>query len=39
MKNFLKKPWTWGTYLIMCAIGLLLSGLYSVIVLRKVRKW
>lgn len=38
MKNFLKKPWTWGTYLIMCAIGLLFSGLYVAFTFWKIRK-
>ena len=38
MKNFLKKPWTWGTYLTMWAIGLLLSGLYVAFTFWKIRK-
>lgn len=25
MKNFLNKPWTWGTYLKLCAVSLLIS--------------
>lgn len=39
MKNFLKKPWTWGTYLIVCAAGLLLSGLWAAFTFWKIRKW
>ena len=34
MKNFFKKPWTWGTYLIVCAVGLLISGLTAVLTIK-----
>ena len=37
MKNFLNKPWTWGTYLIMCAVGLIISGLTTVFMIKKWR--
>lgn len=38
MKNFLNKPWTWGTYLIVCAVSLLISGLGAVFTLRMLRR-
>lgn len=37
MKNFLNKPWTWGTYLIVCAVGLIISWLTSVFMIKKWR--
>lgn len=34
MRNFMNKPWTWGTYFKLCGVSLLFSVGYIILLLK-----